>query len=167
MAKIDVILIQNVAGLGTESDQVKVASGYARNYLIPEGLAIPVTQANARRLEALKKRRAEREALEIANMTELAKVLEKLVLNVSVKTNEAGTKMYGSITSATIADELKAQYDIALDKHKINIEKPIRTIGENEVLVKLHQTIEVTLKVNVKSTNPVVAEAAAPVAETK
>ncbi|MBP5760663.1 MAG: 50S ribosomal protein L9, partial [Verrucomicrobia bacterium] len=65
MMKVDVILVRNVSGLGAESDQVKVAAGYARNYLVPQGYAIPVTQANKRRLEALKQRRQEREAREL------------------------------------------------------------------------------------------------------
>ena len=71
--KTEVILTSNIIGLGGESDQVKVAAGYARNYLFPQGLAIPVTQANKRRLEALKQRRAEREAHEFNTMSELAK----------------------------------------------------------------------------------------------
>src|SRR5207302_10442289 len=72
MAKTEVILTHNVAGLGGESDQVKVASGYARNYLFPQGLAIPVTAANKRRLEVLRQRRAEREARDLQTMTELS-----------------------------------------------------------------------------------------------
>lgn len=157
MPKIDVILVQNVSGLGAESDQVKVAAGYARNYLIPMGYAIPVTQANKRRLEALKKRRLEREAHELTTMTELGAMLSKLVLDIAVKTSEDNSKMYGSITSGTIVDELKRRYEISLDKHKIFIEKPIRSLGDHEITVKLHPEVIVTLKLNVKSSNPVVA----------
>ena len=159
MAKVDVILVQNVNGLGAESDSVKVAAGYARNYLIPMGLAIPVTQANKRHLEALKARRIEREAKELAAMQELGAMLSKLVLDLAVKTSEDNTKMYGSITSATIVDELQQRYEIALDKHKVVIEKPIRNLGEHEVVVKLHPEVTVNLKLNIKSSNPVVAAA--------
>jgi large subunit ribosomal protein L9 len=154
MAKIDVILIKNVVGLGAESDQVKVAAGYARNYLFPQKLAIPLTAANKRRLEVLKVRRAQREAQELNSMTELAKALEKLTLNIAVKTGE-DNKMYGSVTAGTIADELKHQFDVAIDRHKIHLEKPIRALGEYEVELKLHPEVTAKLKVVVKSSNPV------------
>ena len=72
MAKVEVILTSSIVGLGAESDQVKVNAGYARNYLFPQGMAIPMTQSNKKRLEALRKRRAEREASEFNTMTELA-----------------------------------------------------------------------------------------------
>jgi large subunit ribosomal protein L9 len=160
MSKVDVILVRSVSDLGAEGDQVKVAAGYARNYLVPQGYAIPVTMANKRHLEALKERRIAREAREVESMTELGAMLSKLVLDVAVKTNEDHTKMYGSVTSTTIVDELKARYEIALDKHKVEIEKPIRSLGAHEVTVKLHAKVVVTLKVNVKSSNPVVAGAA-------
>src|SRR5215813_10755685 len=126
--KTEVILTSNIIGLGGESDQVKVAAGYARNYLFPQGLAIPVTQANKRRLEALKQRRAEREAHEFNTMSELAKSLAKLTCLVKVKTGDDG-KMFGSVTSGTIADELKHQFEISLDKKKIHLENPIRAVG--------------------------------------
>src|SRR3954468_6721684 len=135
--KTEVILTSNIIGLGGESDQVKVAAGYARNYLFPQGLAIPVTQANKRRLEALKQRRAEREAHEFNTMTELAKGVTKLICVIKVKTGEDG-KMFGSITSGMIADELKHQFDITLDKRKIHIETPIRTVGDHEIALRLH-----------------------------
>ena len=90
MAKTEVILTHNIVGLGGESDHVKVAAGYARNYLYPQGLAIPVTAANKRRLEVLKQRRGERESHELNTMTELAKSLSKLVCVVTAKTGEDG-----------------------------------------------------------------------------
>src|SRR3982750_3192201 len=86
MAKTEVILTHNIVGLGGESDQVKVAAGYARNYLFPQGLAIPVTGANKRRLEVLKQRRGERESHELTTMTDLAKSLAKLICVITVKT---------------------------------------------------------------------------------
>src|SRR3989442_14835865 len=112
MSKTDVILTHNIVGLGGESDHVKVAAGYARNYLFPQGLAIPLTGANKRRLEALKQRRAEREANELNAMTDLAKNLSKLTAVVTVKTGEDG-KMFGSVTAGAIADQLKHQFDVA------------------------------------------------------
>ena len=114
MAKTEVILTHNIVGLGAESDQVKVAAGYARNYLIPQHLAIPLTAANKRRLEALRQRRAEREAHDLNSMTELAKSLQKLVCAIKVKTGEDG-KMFGTVTNGMIADELKTQFEVSLD----------------------------------------------------
>jgi large subunit ribosomal protein L9 len=164
MAKTEVILTHNIVGLGGESDQVRVASGYARNYLFPQRLAIPVTQANKRQLEALKQKRAEREAHEFNTMTELAKALQKLVCVIKVKTGEEG-KLFGAVTNGMIADELKHQFDIALDKKKIHLEHSIRQTGEFEVELNLHHDVKGTLKVRVESTTPAVAVEAPPVEE--
>ena len=163
MAKTEFILTHNIIGLGGESDQVKVAAGYARNYLIPQGLAIPVTAANKRRLEALRQRRGEREAHELTTMTELAKNLSKLTVVIKVKTGDDG-KMFGSVTPGSIADEVKHQFDAALDKKKIHLPHPIRTLGDHEVELRLHSGITTTLKVKVESTTPPpkVEEAPAP-----
>jgi large subunit ribosomal protein L9 len=163
MAKTEVILTHNIVGLGGESDQVKVAAGYARNYLIPQGLAIPVTAANKRRLEALRQRRGEREAHELTTMTELAKNLSKLTVVIKVKTGDDG-KMFGSVTPGSIADEVKHQFEAVLDKKKIHLPHPIRTLGDHEVELRLHSGITTTLKVKVESTTPLpkVEEAAAP-----
>ena len=84
MPKTEVLLIQNVVGLGGESDLVKIASGYARNYLIPQGLAVPVSLGNKRRVEALRQRRAEREAKELSSMSELGKSLSKVTLTIDI-----------------------------------------------------------------------------------
>ena len=166
MAKTEVILTHNIIGLGGESDQVKVAAGYARNYLFPEGLAIPVTGANKRRLEALRQRRAEREAHELNTMTELSKSLSKLICIVTVKTGEDG-KMFGTVTSGMIADQLKTQFDVSLDKRKIHLEHPIRTLGEHEIEMRLHQDVVTRLKLRVESSNPVTVPVAEAAAETR
>ena len=164
MSKVEVILTHPIIGLGAESDQVKVASGYARNFLLPHGLAIPLTQGNKRRLEALRKRRAEREAHEFNAMTELAKSLAKMTLIIAVKTGDDG-KMFGSVTNGTIADELKKQFEVVLEKRKIHIEKPIKGLGEHEIDMRLHAEVHTKLKVIVNSSNPLPAsEATAPAA---
>lgn len=160
MAKTEVILTHNIVGLGGESDQVKVAAGYARNYLFPQGLAIPVTQANKRRLEALRQRRAEREAHEYNTMNELSKSISKLIAVIHVKTGDDG-KMFGSVTNGTIADALKTQFDITLDKKKIHLPQPLKTLGEHEVELHLHPEVKTSMKVRVESDNPVAATAEA------
>lgn len=153
MSKTEVILIKNVVGLGAETDHVKVAHGYARNFLIPRGLAIPLTSANKRRLEVLKQRRAEREAHELNAMSELGRSLSKLTLQLKVKTGEDG-KMFGGITAGLIADELRSQFEAVVDKKKIHIDHPIRTVGDHEVELRLHADVVTKLKVHVESTTP-------------
>ena len=155
MPKTSVILIQNIVGLGGESDLVKVAAGYARNYLFPQGLAVPLTGANKRRLEALKQRRAEREAHEFNTMSELAKSISKLIAVITVKTGDDG-KMFGSVTAGAIADQLKTQFDIVLDKRKIHLDKIIKSLGEYEVELRLHAEVTATLKVRIESSTPIV-----------
>ena len=154
MAKTEVILTHNIVGLGGESDQVRVAAGYARNFLFPQGFAIPLTSSNKRRIEALKQRRAEREAHEFNTMTELSKGVSKLICVVKVKAGDDG-KMFGSVTAGMIADELKHQFDITLDKRKIHLEHAIKTLGEREVELHLHAEVKSTLKVRVESLTPV------------
>jgi large subunit ribosomal protein L9 len=153
MAKTEVILTHNIVGLGAESDHVKVAPGYARNYLYPQGLAIPLTGANKRRIEVLRQRRAEREAHEFNTMSELSKSVTKLTCTIKVKTGEDG-KMFGSVTSGTIADELKHLFDITLDKKKIHLDHPIKTLGDHQVELRLHPEVTTTLKVHIESTTP-------------
>ncbi len=153
MAKTEVILTHNIVGLGAESDHVKVAAGYARNFLYPQGLAIPVTGANKRRLEVLRQRRAEREAHELNSMTDLAKSLSKLVLLLKVKTGDDG-KMFGAITAGTIADELKHQFEVVLDKKKIRLDRPLHTLGDHEIELRLHADVTGTLKVRIENANP-------------
>jgi large subunit ribosomal protein L9 len=153
MPKTEVILTSNIVGLGAESDHVKVAAGYARNYLFPQGLAIPLTGANKRRIEVLRQRRAEREAHELNNMVDLAKSLSKLIAIIQVKTGEDG-KMFGSVTAGTIADALKTQFEISLDKRKILLEKPIHALGEYAVDLRLHADVNTSMKVRVESLNP-------------
>jgi large subunit ribosomal protein L9 len=164
MPKTEVILTHNIVGLGAESDQVRVAAGYARNYLFPQRFAIPMTAVNKKHIEALKKRRAEREAHEFNTMSELAKGVQKLICVVKVKAGEDG-KMFGSVTAGMIADELKHQFDITLDKRKIHLEHPIKTLGEHEIELHLHHDVKSTLKVRVESLTPVAVVAAPAEAE--
>jgi large subunit ribosomal protein L9 len=160
MAKTEVILTHNIVGLGGESDNVRVAAGYARNYLFPQRLAVPVTSANKRQIESLKQRRAEREAHEFNAMSELAKGISKLICVIKVKTGEEG-KLFGAVTAGMIADELKHQFDITLDKKKIQLEHAIRATGEYEIALNLHAEVKSTLKVHVESTTPAAAPAEA------
>jgi large subunit ribosomal protein L9 len=97
-------------------------------------------------------------------MTELAKALQKLVCVIKVKTGEDG-KLFGAVTAGVIADELKHQFEISLDKKKIHLEAPIKTLGEHEIELPLHAEVKATLKVRVESLTPIAAPVAAPVEE--
>lgn len=153
MAKTDVILIKKVDGLGGEADQATVAAGYARNYLIPQGYAIPLTNANKRRVYSLRDRRQKRETEELSHAKELEGSLSKLVLNIKAKTGEDG-KMFGSVTSQVIADELISQFELELDRRKILLPEPIKLAGEHLIEIRLHSEVTANLKVLIEGSAP-------------
>jgi large subunit ribosomal protein L9 len=155
MAYSEVLLVKPVDGLGGEGDQVKVRAGYARNYLLPRSIAVPVTHANRKQVESLKKRRAEREAHELSGAQELAHKLEKTSLAFAVKTGEGG-RMFGAITVADIHEKLTAA-GINIEKRRIHLHTPVKTIGKHTVKVKLHADVTVELAFDVVSENPIVA----------
>ena len=151
----EVILTSHVVSLGkSEGDMVSVAPGYARNYLLPHGLAIPSSPGNQRRIASLQVQKVEREATELQHMTELRDSLKSLKLVIKVKTGEGG-KLFGSVTAGTICDELKNQFDVDLDKRKVSLDKAIKEIGEYDVPLKLHADTEAELNVIVESETPV------------
>ncbi len=158
MATTEVLLVQPVEGLGGEGDQVKVRAGYARNYLLPRKIAVTLNASNKKHVEALKKRRAEREQSEITRAQELGKKLEKTSLAFAVKTGEGG-RMFGAITAQDVHEKLVAA-GIDLDKKKIHLFTPVRTLGRHEVKVKLHPEVSVDLAFDVVSENPIEAPAA-------
>jgi large subunit ribosomal protein L9 len=157
MAYSEVLLVKPVEGLGGEGDQVKVRAGYARNFLLPRSIAMPLTTANRKQVEALKKRRAIREAEELGGAQELAKKLEKTSLAFAVKTGEGG-KMFGAITTADIHGKLTAA-GIELDRKRIHLHTPVKTLGQHTVKVKLHPEVSVDLSFDVVSENPIDAPA--------
>lgn len=157
MAYSEILLTKPVDGLGGEGDQVRVRAGYARNYLLPRGFAVCLTQANRKQVEALKKRRSAREAQELEGAQEIAKKLEKTSLAFAVKTGEGG-KMFGAITVNDIHDKLVAA-GIDLDKKKIHLHTPVKTLGKHEVKIKLHAEVSVEISFDVVSENPIVPSA--------
>jgi large subunit ribosomal protein L9 len=154
MAHSEVLLVKPVDGLGGEGDQVKVRAGYARNFLLPRSVAVPVTKSNRKQIEALKRRRGEREAHELNGAQELAKKLEKASLAFAVTTGEGG-KMFGSVTAAEIHEKLVAAgFDI--DRKRIQLFTPVKTLGKHTVKVKLHSDVSVELPFDIVSENPIV-----------
>ena len=148
MANTDVILKEKIYGLGAEADVVSVRRGYARNFLIPKGKAYEATSSNLRHLEALKKARILREAEEMQDAEKYATKLRKTKITLELAIGEHG-KAFGSITTSDIAEAVLAKTKIELDRHVIQLAKPIKTTGSYEIPVKIHSDIEVSLDVKV------------------
>jgi large subunit ribosomal protein L9 len=150
MALTELILTESVPGLGAEADVVKVRRGYARNYLLPRGKAFEITPGALRRLDALKQKRAEREARELNEAEELARRIGKARLVFTLETGETG-KAFGSVTAQDIVIRLKNELGVEIDRHKIVLERPIKDTGEHEVAVRLHHNVTAQLVFQVKS----------------
>ena len=147
MANAQVILKEKIEGLGAEADVVKVRAGYARNYLVPQGKAYEATKANLRHVEALKTERARREAEELDVAQELATKIGKLKPSFTLTTGQGG-KAFGSVTNMDIHKELEAA-GINIDRHAIELEKPIKKSGKTAVEIKLHPQVTATLTITV------------------
>ena len=150
MPLTELILTENVPGLGAEADVVKVRRGYARNYLLPRGKAYEVTPGAMRQLDALKQKRAEREARELNEAEELARRIGKARFVFTLETGETG-KAFGSVTTQDIVNRIKNELGAEIDRHKIVLERPIKDTGEHEVPIRLHHDVTVQLVFQVKS----------------
>ncbi len=143
-----VILKQEVEKLGKAGDIVKVAPGYGRNYLIPKKLALEATPGNVKVAEMERVAQARRDHREKEAATLLAREIVKLTATIRCKTGEGGS-LYGSVTALDIADFLTA-HKIEIDKRKIQLDEPIKAIGEYEVPIRLHREVTVPVKVVVE-----------------
>ncbi|MDD5483840.1 MAG: 50S ribosomal protein L9 [Kiritimatiellae bacterium] len=141
----ELILMADIEGLGLEGETVKVSDGYARNYLIPRKLAVPITSAALKRLEKNKADREARHLKELESAEALAAELGKISCTITAKIGE-NDKLFGSVTSADIIASLKQQ-GIELDKRKVQMAEPIRELGVFQVKIKLHPQVEAVLKV--------------------
>ena len=144
------ILTESIPGLGAEADVVKVRRGYARNYLLPTGKAYEVTPGALRQLDALKQKRAEREARELNEAEELARRIGKARFVFTLETGETG-KAFGSVTAQDIMNRIKNELGAEIDRHKIVLERPVKDTGEHEVAIKLHHDVTAQLVFQVKS----------------
>src|SRR6201982_1244309 len=158
MPLTELILTENVPGLGAEAAVVKVRRGYARNYLLPRKLAYEVTPAALRQLNALKQKRAEREARELNDAQELARRIGKARFVFTLETGETG-KAFGSVTAQDIVNRLKNEVGADIDRHKIVLERPIKDTGEHEVAIKIHHDVTAKLVFQGKSGKEPKAEA--------
>jgi large subunit ribosomal protein L9 len=142
-----VLLQTDVDNLGSGGEVVKVRPGFARNFLLPRGLAVPATANNLARVEELKKEAAARRSQEVAHAQEIAKKLEGSTVQIQRAAGEEG-KMFGSVTSKDIGEAFE-KLGVEFDRKKIHLAEPIKTLGTFEVPLKLHGSVTVTLKVEV------------------
>lgn len=143
-----IILLKDVKGTGKAGEVVKVSDGYARNLLIPKGLATEATEGNVRSLEKQKAIAENKKADELLNAKALAEKIGNLKVVIKTKSGEGG-KLFGSITSKDIAEALKAQHNIDIDKKKFLMPSPIKQGGETTVEIKIFHEVVATLKVAV------------------
>jgi large subunit ribosomal protein L9 len=140
MPSTEIILTENVPGLGAEADVVKVRRGYARNFLLPQGKAYEVTKRSLRQLDNLKAKRAAREAAELNEAEDLSRRIGKLRVTFTLETGETG-KAFGSITAQDLVKRLKNELGHEIDRHQLVLEHPIKSTGEHEVPIKLHHDV--------------------------
>ena len=157
---MEVILKEDVTKLGSRGEVVKVAEGYGRNYLIPQKLAIEATAANRAVIEQMKASAVRRAASEKGDAQALGQQVEAVTLSFTRKSGERD-QLFGSVTSADIASELEHK-GVQIDRRKIQLDEPLKHVGEFNVPVKLHKDVTVQLKVVI---NKEASAEAAPVEE--
>ncbi|MFD2638457.1 50S ribosomal protein L9 [Piscibacillus salipiscarius] len=144
-----VIFTKDVKGKGKKGEVKNVSEGYARNYLLKNNLAVEATKGNLKQLEGQKQKEKEKEQ-EILNDAKILKdQLEDMTVELTAKSGDGG-RLFGSVTSKHIADDLKKNHNIKIDKRKIELDDPIRNLGYTNVPVKLHPDVTATLRVHVK-----------------
>ncbi|MFW6146877.1 MAG: 50S ribosomal protein L9 [Thermodesulfobacteriota bacterium] len=140
-----IILMQDFESLGYEGDTADVARGYARNYLIPKGIAIEASEANLKALEMRRKKILAKRAKDKEEAERVKDKLSEISLKMKVKAGEAD-KLYGSVTSRDIAQQLEAQ-GVEVDRRKIVLDEPIRSLGEFQIPIKIHPEVVATITV--------------------
>ena len=154
-----VVLLGEIKGKGGEGDIIDVAQGYAENYLFPKKLAVAATKGNLKQLEERRNNIAKREAVRIADANALKETLEGKQVTVDAKVGDEGI-LFGSVTAANIADAIKEQLGIEIDRKRVELGKPIKVAGAHEVVISLYRDIRTTVVVLVGVTPEEVAEQA-------
>ncbi|GEL76344.1 50S ribosomal protein L9 [Tenuibacillus multivorans] len=144
-----VIFTKDVKGKGKKGEVKDVSEGYARNYLLKNNLAVEATKGNMKQLEGQKKKQQEQEQEILNEAKHLKDQIEDLTVELTAKSGDSG-RLFGSVTSKQIAEELKKKHNIKIDKRKIELDDPIRSLGYTNVPVKLHPEVTATLRVHVK-----------------
>jgi large subunit ribosomal protein L9 len=143
-----VIFLKDVKGKGKKGEVKNVADGYAHNFLLKQGLAKEANNANISTLDALKKKEEKEAAEELAEAKKLKEVLDQITVELTAKAGEGG-RIFGSITTKQVAEELQKKNGIKIDKRKLELADAIRTLGHTKVPVKLHHDVVATLTVSV------------------
>jgi large subunit ribosomal protein L9 len=144
---MEVILREDVEKLGTRGQLVKVAPGYARNFLLPKRLAVAATESNKKIVEQERQGHLRREAKQVADAGELAKLMSNVSVTISQKAGESD-QLFGSVTSKDIVDALEKQ-GYTIDRRKVALDEPIKTLGEFKVMLRLHREVPAEITVHV------------------
>lgn len=139
-----VVLLGEIKGKGGEGDVVDVAQGYAENYLFPKKLAVAATKGNLKQLEERRNNIAKREAVRLENANALKSALDGKAVTVDAKVGDEGV-LFGSVTSSMIADAIKAQLDVEVDRKRIELGKPIKVAGAHEVSISIYREIRTSI----------------------
>lgn len=143
-----VILLEDIKGVGKKDQIINANEGYAKNFLFPKKLAVEANKTNINRLDNIKKNEDAKKQAELEQAQALGKNIEAKTITIAVKIGENG-KLFGAVTNKEISIALKEQTQIDIDKKKIILSEPIKTIGEKQVDVKLHPKVNAKLKVNI------------------
>jgi large subunit ribosomal protein L9 len=142
------ILTQEVSGLGAPGDVVEVAGGYGRNYLVPRGLAMQWTRGAEKQIDLIKRARSARDIRGLDDARAAARALADLEVRLKVRSGGTG-RLFGSVGPADIADAVRAAGGPALDKRRIEVRTPIKTLGSHQVTVRLHPEVSATLDIEI------------------
>ena len=143
-----VLLRSDIAGVGRRGDIITVSSGHARNYLLPKGLAIEATQGAVSQAEVMRRSRDQREAAERSEAQTMSAALSERTFIISAKVGKEG-RLFGSVSTSDIADAIVEQANVSIDRKKINVAAPIRTVGEHTVSVDLTADVEAVVKLSI------------------
>jgi large subunit ribosomal protein L9 len=145
---VKVVLRSDVADLGAKGDIVDVSDGYARNYLVARGLGLPASEGAVQQAESMKRAAAKRNQRERESADRAAELIQAKAIKVPARAGGDG-RLFGSITSANIAEAVQAQTGVELDRRRLELEEPIRTLGVHTVEVRLHRDVTATLTLEV------------------
>ena len=143
-----IVLRSDVDNLGRRGDLIEVADGYARNYLVPRGMAMVATKGSLRQAEAMSRSRAVRDTRDREGAQSTKAQLEAARVTITARAGEGG-RLFGSVTSSDVADAVESQAKIQLDRRKLHLDEPIKSLGVHEIPVRLHSDVTATLTVEV------------------
>ena len=143
-----VILRADVAKLGRKGDVLEVSDGYGRNYLVPKGLALKATDGAIAQAAAMRRARDVKEARDRASAEEVARKLTPIVIRIPARAGTEG-RLFGSVTAADVAEAVESQTGVTVDRRRVHLDDPIKSLGTHEVAVRLHTDVEARLSVEV------------------